>query len=122
MKISFDDLNPFDRAFFTAAFCSLDNNELCTNAPSQLWKKLDAVNKKTMLYTLHNWRIAHEGILSLAGTHEQNGYDLWTHQGSYGAGFWNRGYSVELTAELCKAARELDPLECFLEADSVFIE
>ena len=129
MDSSFQKLNAFDRAFFTAAFwtagdppvgfmqVSRDNDE-----PNALWKLLDRVNKKTLLYNLHNWRVTHEDLLAQSGTEGQNGRDLWLTQGNYGSGFWDRGYSEELDDQLCEAAHEFGPLDCYIDDDRVSIE
>ena len=122
MKIPFDDLNPFDRAFFTAAFCTLDNDAINSDVADKLWKKLDPVNKKTLLYDLHNWRIEHEDILALAGTHEQNGNDLWLGQGGSDEGFWDRAYPLPLCIKLDRAAHEFGEYECVINVWGVFIE
>lgn len=118
---------PFERAFFTAAFWTADDDApggadyRSTGNAEYHWKRLCPVAKKEMLYRLHDWQVENESLLSDAGDDEQNGHDLWLTQGRHGAGFWDRGYG-ETGEKLTEAAHRFGELHCSISEEGVFIE
>jgi hypothetical protein len=120
-------LSAFERAFFTAAFWTADDDApggmdySDTGNVSDHWERLHPVNKKTLLYALHDWQTVNSDLLEKAGTNEQNGHDLWLTQARHGAGFWDRGYG-ETGDKLTEAAHLFGPYDCLISEEGVFIE
>ena len=124
---TFDKLPAFERGFFTAAFWTADDDApggmdyRDTGNAADLWERLHPVNKKNLLYALHDWQSLNLELLEQAGTDEQNGQDLWLTQAGHGVGFWDRGYG-EIGDKLTEAAHLFGPYECTIDAEGVFIE
>jgi len=126
MKTKLEHLPAFERGFFTAAFWTSDENAPSgdyreSGNASDHWKRLHPVNKKTLLYALHNWKTEHAELLEQAGDDAQNGHDLWLTQAGHGCGFWDRGYG-ELGDQLSARSKEFGPYDCSIDDDGVFIE
>jgi hypothetical protein len=126
-NVTFEQLHAFERAFFTAAFWTADDDApggmdyRDTGNASDHWERLHPVNKKTLLYALHNWKTENAELLAKAGDDEQNGHDLWLTQGGSGVGFWDRGYG-EFGDKLTENAEAFGPYECLIDAEGVFVE
>ncbi len=124
---SLNQLPDFEKGFFTSAFWTEDDNAPSgmdyrdSGNASDLWERLHPVNKKTLLYALHNWKTENSELLEQAGDDEQNGHDLWLTQAGHGCGFWDRGYG-EIGDKLSEKSKEFGPYECSIDADGVFIE
>ena len=122
------DLPAFEKAFFTSAFWTADDNApggmdyRITGNADELWEELSPINKKTLLYALHDWKIQHEEVLARAGDDEQNGHDLWLTQAGHGTGFWDRGYPDALGEALTDASHRFGELHCVIDESGVFIE
>ena len=128
MNTPLKNLQPFDKAFFTAAFFTAEHGDFNfadytkTGNADKLWEKLNPVNKDALLYALLDWRLTHADILKDAGTGEQNGHDLWFTQGGHSSSLWDREYSIDLSAQFQKAADEFGEYKCYIYLDSVVIE
>lgn len=48
----------------------------------------------------------HAGLLTQAGTSEQNGHDFWLTRNHHGAGYWDRGYPKHIGDALTKSANK----------------
>jgi hypothetical protein len=127
MKTRLENLSAFEKAFFTAAFWTADENAPggvdyrdAGNA-SELWERLHPVNKKTLLFALHNWKAENASLLEQAGNDEQNGHDLFLTQGGHGSGFFDRGYG-ETGEKLTAAAHSFGEYTCTIDDEGVFIE
>lgn len=127
MNTSFNQLPAFERAFFTAAFWTADDDApggmdyRDTGNADELWERLHPVNKKTLLYALHDWQAVNAADLAERGDDEASGHDLWLTQAGHGCGFWDRGLG-ELGERLTDAAKLFGPYDCSIDAEGVFIE
>ena len=127
VKSKLENLPPFERAFFTAAFWTADNDApggmdyRDTGNASDHWERLCPVAKKEMMYRLHDWQIENTELLAQAGDDEQNGHDLWLTHGRHGAGFWDRGYG-EIGEKLTEASHRFGGWDCTIDSAGVFIE
>lgn len=127
MTNTLDKLPAFERGFFTSAFWTADDDASGgmdyrdTGNAFDHWERLHPVNKKTLLYALHDWKTENADLLAQAGDDEQNGHDLWLTQAGHGAGFWDRGYG-EAGETLTERAKAFGPYDCMIEEEGVFIE
>lgn len=105
-------LSSFVRGYLTAAFWTNDDaapsgEYTATSRPEEMFAKLSEDSLALAIVTCRNFCDVNERWLESAGNDEQNGHDLWLTRTGQGCGFWDRGYSDDVSDALTAAAHRL---------------
>ncbi len=101
------DLNEFTRHYVVAALWLSDPSPGQGDYESKGLSLIQAVADDWMKQAIADcdkFQAENEGLLELAGSDSQNGYDFWLTRNGHGVGFWDRGYPKEVGDWLTKAA------------------
>jgi hypothetical protein len=120
-------LTPFARGYITAAMWTLtdDNGESCDHmglhdiAPETL---------QTVIAECAAFVDAYRADLDEASdeqkdrTDEHHGHDFWLTRNGHGAGFWDRGYSAEVSKALTDAAHAEGSADWYIGDDGMIYQ
>ena len=130
-QMPFYALPELERAFFTAAFWTSDDDALGgmdyreTGNAEELWQRLHPANKAAMMTRLAAWKTENEWLINEAEeeglTPENIGHDLHLTAQGHGTGFWDRGLG-DLGDRLAAASKSFGHYDCTISEEGVFIE
>jgi hypothetical protein len=101
-------LDAFTRAYIeTALWSSNDESDESGGEPLDRNYGIEDFTVETldkMIRDCERFQQQYAGLLSEAGSPEQNGHDFWLTRNGHGAGFWDRGYPEHVGKALTDAA------------------
>jgi hypothetical protein len=103
-------LDPFTRGYIEAAlWSSNDESDESGGEPLDQNYGIEDITVESldkMVRDCERFQQQYAGLLSQAGSPEQNGHDFWLTRNRHGAGFWDRGYSENIGKALTDAAHQ----------------
>lgn len=119
-------LDAFTQGYITAAMWTLtDNGESCDHlgvhdiAPETIQA---AVKDCAAFQAAHRADLDEATDEQKHRTDEHHGHDLWLTRNGHGCGFWDRGYSPELSKRLTDAAHAVGETDWYIGDDGLIYQ
>jgi hypothetical protein len=84
------------------------------------WEDLDDATLAQCVEDCRAFQDDNRGYLERAGDASQNGHDFWLTRNGHGAGFWDRGYDVDVDDHLTQAAHAFGEVYLYLHENKVY--
>jgi hypothetical protein len=112
------EIDSFTLAYLIAAFWTNDEeggsgDYMNTDRPEIMMGKLSKEAKEAAIADCAKFQAENALFLELAGDKEQNGHDFWLTRNGHGAGFWDRGYTKDVSETLTKASKEAGSVDLY---------
>lgn len=101
-------LDTFTRQFLETALWAENDHDKDGNPPLDKDWSITDIAEETVLKLkadCDSFRESNAELLAQAGDDEQNGHDFWLTRNGHGVGYWDRGYSKDVSDKLTEACK-----------------